>query len=214
MICSNRELIKINVEEVRKMINHTKLTRSIATVAMVTTLLVTAAPAFAQTPTPSQQSGGFFQGLIQFIEQKFGLDKTQVQSAVQQYKTQNGTSMTPRPTMTPQQMSDQEKSRLDKLVSSGKITSAQVQAILTELSTEQSKFMSSMQNETPQQRKTTIQSMQSDLKAWAQSQNINPMYVMSFGGMRGGKGMMMRGKGGNGNWHPSGAPTVTPTPSS
>ena len=196
------------------MINHTKLTRSIATVAMVTTLLVTAAPAFAQTPTPSQQSGGFFQGLIQFIEQKFGLDKTQVQSAVQQYKTQRGTSMTPRPTMTPQQMSDREKSQLDKLVSSNKITSAQEQAILTELSTEQSKYMSSMQTETQSQRKTTMQSMQSDLAAWAQSQNINPMYVLPFGGMRGGKGMM-RGKGGHGNWmHPSGTPTVTPTPSS
>ena len=196
------------------MINHTKFTRSIATVAMVTTLLVTAAPAFAQTPTPSQQHGGFFQGLIQFIEQKFGLDKTQVQSAVQQYKTQRGASMTPRPTMTPQQMTTREKSRLDKLVSSGKITSAQEQAILTELSTEQSKYMSSMQDETQSQRKTTMQSMQSNLTTWAQSQNINPMYVLPFGGMRGGKGMM-RGKGGHGNWmHPSGSPTVTPTPSS
>jgi len=196
------------------MINHTKFTRSIATVAMVTTLLVTAAPAFAQTPTPSQQSGGFFQGLIQFIEQKFGLDKTQVQSAVQQYKTQHSASMTPRPTMTPQQMTTREKSRLDKLVSSGKITSAQEQAILTELATEQSKYMSSMQSETPAQRKTTMQSMQSNLTTWAQSQNINPMYVLPFGGMRGGKGMM-RGKGGHGNWmHPSGSPTVTPSPSS
>jgi hypothetical protein len=190
--------------------NHPKLTRSLITVATIATLLVTAAPAFAQTPTPSQ-NGGFFQGLIQFIEQRFGLDKTQVQSAVKDYQSQRNATITPHPTMTQQQMTDREKSRLDKLVSSGKITNAQEQAILTELSSVWSQNMSSMQNETSQQRRTQMQSTQNTLKTWAQSQGINPMYVIPFGGggMRGGHGMM--GKGGHGHWgNPTGAPTPTP----
>jgi polyhydroxyalkanoate synthesis regulator phasin len=175
-----------------------KLTQSLAIAALAATILAAAAPAFAQTTT-GQSHVGFFQGLIQFIEQKFGLDQNQVQSAVQQYQAQRKATITPRPTLTQQQMSDNEKSRLDKLVSSGKITSDQESAILTELSSEQSKYnLSSLQSETPQQRKSTMQSMQNDLKTWAQQNNINPMYVMLFGGgMRGGRGMM---KGGHGNW--------------
>lgn len=187
--------------------NYTKLTHMLATVALVTTVLFSVAPiANAQTPG-GQGNEGFFQGLMQFIEQKFGLDKSQVQSAVQQYQSQRDATITPRPTMTQQKISDREKSRLDKLVSSGKITSDQEQAILTELSSEQSKF-SSLQGETPDQRKVTMQTIQNDLKTWAQSQNIDPMYVMPFGGgMHGGRGMM---RGGHRSWNkPSGSPTPT-----
>lgn len=188
--------------------NHTKLTRSLATVAFVTTVLFNISPAIANAQTPGGQSHvGFFQGLIQFIEQKFGLDKNQVQSAVQQYQSQRDATITPRPTMTQQQMTDREKTRLDKLVASSKITSAQEQSILTELSTVWSQNMSSTQNETPQQRKSQMQATQNTLKTWAQSQGINPMYVMSFGGGMRGHGM----KGGRGHW---GNPSVTPTPGS
>jgi hypothetical protein len=190
--------------------NHTKLTRSLATVATVGILLTAAAPAFAQT-TNSQSHVGFFQGLIQFIEQKFGLDQNQVQSAVQQYKSQRSATITPRPTLTQEQMSNREKARLDKLVSNNKITSAQETAILNELSAEQSKY--NLSSETPQQRRSSMQSMRSDLQTWAQANSINPMYVMPFGAMRGGKGMM---PGRHGGWNPSGtpAPSVTPTPGS
>jgi len=202
------EILTTKMKGGEMMNNHPKLTRSLATVATIAMLFGTAAPAFAQT-TNSSQHQGFFQGLIQFIEQRFGLDKTQMQSAVQQYQSQRSATITPRPTQTQQQMEDREKSRLDKLVSSGKITSAQETAILSELSSEQSKYnLSSLQSETPQQRKSTMQSMQSDLKSWAQANNINPMYVMPFGGMRRGHGMM---HGAHGHWsHPSGAPTPTP----
>ena len=184
--------------------NHIKLTRTLATVATVGMLLAMAAPAFAQTTT-SQSHPGFFQGLIQFIEQKFGLDKNQVQSAVQQYQSQRNATITPRPTMTQQQMSDMEKSRLDKLVASNTITSDQETAILGELSSEQSKY--NLQSDTPQQRRTDMQSMQSDLKTWAAQNSINPMYVMAFGsGMRG-RGM----QGGHGKWNGSwNKPTPTP----
>src|ERR1700733_7432824 len=103
--------------------NHTKLTRSLATVALVTSVLFAFAPIANAQSTNGQSHVGFFQGLIQFIEQKFGLDKTQVQSAVQQYQEQRKATITPRPTLTDAQKIDMEKTRLDKLVSSGKITS-------------------------------------------------------------------------------------------
>ena len=196
------------------MINRTKLTQSLTVIALTAAVLSSFAPiANAQTPGGQSQGAGFFQGLMQFFEKEFGLNKSQVQSAVQQYKTQRNATITPRPTLSQQQMSTMEKSRLDKLVSSGKITSDQETAILSELSTEQSKYASSLQGETPQQRRTTMQSMQSDLKSWAQANNINPMYVMTFGGMRGGRGMI--GRGGYGHWGgPTGTQTVTPTPGS
>jgi len=190
------------------MMNHKKLSQTLATTALIATLLASATPAFAQT-TNSQTHTGFFQGLIQFIEQKFGLSSTQVQSAVQQYKSQRQATITPRPTWSPQQMSDMQKTRLDKLVSSGKITSDQETAILNELSTEQSKYASSLQNATPQQIRSTMQSMQSDLKTWAQANNINPAYVMPFGGGFGGHRMMH----GHGNWGNS-QTTPAPTPGS
>lgn len=186
--------------------SHINLTRTLATAATVSILFATAAPAFAQTAN-NQSHPGFFQGLIQFIEQKFGLDHSQVQSAVQQYQQQRNANITPRPTLTQQQMSDNEKARLDKLVSNGKITSGQETAILNELSTEQSKY--NLQSDSSQQKRTDMQAMQNDLKSWAQSNNINPMYVMPFGGgMRGGHGMM---KGGRRNWGGSwNKPSPTP----
>lgn len=187
---------------------HKNLMRSFAIVALSATLLAGAAPAFAQTTT-GQSHTGFFQGLIQFIEQKFGLDQNQVQSAVQQYQQQRQATITPHPTLTQQQMSDNEKTRLDKLVSSGKITSDQETAILNELSSVQSKYnLSSLSGD---QRKTQAQAMMNELKSWAQSNNINPMYVMPFGGgMRNGHGMMQGGRGKWGNWKN----TPTPTPGS
>jgi hypothetical protein len=196
------------------MMNRIKISRTLVTVAMVSTLFVAAAPAFAQSTSGNSSPGGFFQGLIQFIEQKFGLDKTQVQSAVQQYQTQRKATITPRPTLTQDQRSAMEKTRLDKLVSSGKITSAQETLIQNELTTLQSQYNpSTLQSDTPAERKTQMQAMQNAIKTWAQANDINPAYVMPFGGGMGGfgkKGMGMRG--GHGHWgHPSGTPTPTPS---
>jgi hypothetical protein len=187
-----------------------KLSQTLATAAVVATLLAGAAPAFAQT-TSSQSHLGFFQGLIQFIEQKFGLSTTQVQSAVQQYQTQRKATITPHPTLTQDQKTAMEKTRLDKLVSSGKITSGQETDILNEIASVDSQYnLSSLQSDSQQQRETTMQEVQNALKTWAQAHNINPMYVMPFGGMSkgfGGHGMM---RGGHGHWgHLTGTPTPT-----
>ena len=165
--------------------------------------------AHAQGTTPDNHPG-FFQGLMQYIEQKFGLDKTQVQTAVNEYKQKQSATITPRPTMSAADMQAREKTRLDKLVSSGKITSAQETAIIDELNTLHTKYNpDSMKNMTADQRKTQMQAMQSDLKTWAQAQGIDPTIIMQGGmGRRGGPGMGM-GKGGR--WGGN-KPSITPTP--
>ncbi len=183
-------------------------------IVLVSGMFFVAPTAYAQT-TNSTSHGNFFQGLIQYIAQKFGLDKTQVQSAVNSYQAQNKANITPRPTLTTQQIQDNDKSRLDKLVTQGKITPSQEQAILGELSSLRSKYnLSNMQSLTPQERQSQFQSMQNDIKTWATTQGINPSYVMMFG-MGGPRGRGMRGPGGHyGGWgmKPTATPSATATP--
>jgi polyhydroxyalkanoate synthesis regulator phasin len=143
--------------------------------------------------------GNFFTGLIQFISQKFGLDQNQVKTSVQQYVAQNKKTM---PTPDPTKIQTMEQNRLDKLVSSGKITSEQEGAIINELAALRLKYPATS-GQTPQERKQNIQNMQNDWKTWAQNNGIDPTIIMAgpgfmFGGMRGG----FRGKR---NW-------ITPTP--
>jgi len=174
----------------------------------LTMLVVLSSLLFIAPAAHAQSSGGsntnFFSGLINYIAQKFGLDKTQVTSAVNDYKNQN--KPTPRPTLTPDQIQAREKARLDKLVSAKTITSAQEQLILDEETALRTKYNpANFKNLTPDQRKQQFQQEQTDIKTWATANNIDPKYLMpGFGGpMMGG----MHGRGGFGNWN-----KVTPTP--
>ncbi|MGA2967695.1 MAG: hypothetical protein ABSD69_00790 [Candidatus Levyibacteriota bacterium] len=189
--------------------NKQKITVGLTILTLVTTALFIAPSAFAQSTTGNNHLN-FFQGLIQFIEQKFGLSQPQVQSAVNQYKSQVKATIRPRPTLTPAQIQAQEQTRLDKLVSSGKITSAQESAILAELSALNSQYP--LAGLTGTQRRTQMQAMQATLKAWAQSQGININYVMPFAGMGGPGGPRgTNGMGGfRGRFGPR--PSITPTP--
>lgn len=182
-----------------------KITITLAILTVLTTVLFVTPMAFAASGSATSKPN-FFQGLIQFIEQKFGLNKDQVTAAVNQYKGQVKATITPRPTLSPSQIQAQEKARLDKLVSAGKITSAQESAIITELTTLSSTY--NLSGLTGTQRKTQMQAMQAALKAWATSNNINLAYIPMFGGMGGGP------RGMNGGFHGrfGPKPSVTPTP--
>jgi len=126
-----------------------------------------------------------------------GLEKTQVQNVVNEYKTQQKGKMM-------QNLQDKEKQRLDKLVSDGKITSNQESAIIQELKTLRDKYkIGQNTNETPDQRKTNMDAFQKDLKAWADSQNIDIKYIEPFGGR-------MMGHRGFGMWKGNKTPTPTP----
>lgn len=158
--------------------------------------LVANAPAYAATNTVPTRTN-FFQGLVTFLEQKFGLDKGQVTAAVNDYRNQQKQTMQ-------QNMQNREKSRLDTLVSQGKITSSQEQAILDELAKlKQGYSADSLKNLTPQQRKDQFQKEQQELQDWAKSQGIDPTLILPGNRMKG-KMMIHRG------WF--GGPTTTPTP--
>jgi len=161
------------------------------------TPMVAAAPSFAATTTPTHTN--FFQGLITFLEQKFGLDKTQVTAAITDYKNQNKGNMQTN-------MQNREKTYLDGLVSQGKLTSSQEAAILAELASLQSTYKPTT-GETSAQRMQQMQQMQADLKTWAAQQNppIDVTLIMPMGG--GPRGGFRHG----GKWgmHPSTTPTPT-----
>ena len=142
----------------------------------------------------SAQSTNPLSGLVQMIAQKFNLDQSEVQSVVDQYRTQQRQNMT-------QKMQQREGDRLTQLVTQGKITDAQKQAIITELAALRSKYNpANFKSLSAADRKTQMQNEQNELKSWAQSQGIDPTLIMpGFGmGFRGGWGMHKK-------------PTPTPT---
>ncbi len=173
-----------------------KIILAVSTAILMSSPFIVVPLAYAQDTNTTHTN--FFQGLIQMIAQKFGLDKNQVQSVVNDYKQGQKQNMQ-------QNMQNREKARLDKLVKAGKITGDQETAILNELAVLRAKYNpADMKNETPDQRKTQAQSMQAEFKSWAQSQGIDPNIVGAFGM---GKGMMGR-RGQRPSWSPS--PAATP----
>ncbi len=157
-----------------------KIAIGLLALTLIATVLAIAPSALAQG-TSGASKPNFFQGLISFIEQKFGLSQAQVQSAIADYKNQVKPSITPRPTLTQTQILAQEKTKLDKLVSSGKLTSDQETAILNELSALWTKY--NLNGLTGAQRRTQVLAFQNELRTWANSQNINLGYIMPFGGI-------------------------------
>ena len=180
-------------------------------------LLVTASsvvlPAYASTS--SGGGGNFFSGLIQFISQKFGLDQTQVKTAVQSYKQQQKANR-PTPSASQsaamqQKMQDMQKKRLDTLVTQGKITSDQETAIITELNALHTKYLTTS-GQTRQQMQTNMKNMQTDWQTWAKANNIDPTLINpgpGFGGRGGPGGWGGPGRHGFGKWNKT---TPTPTP--
>jgi hypothetical protein len=164
---------------------------------------------YAQTPGTNPHLN-FFQELVQFISQKFGLDKTQVQTAITDFKANRKVAITPRPTLTPDQLAKRDKSRLDELVKDGKITTNQESLIISEIAAIRSKYnLDTMKNLTPDERKTQMTARRDEIVTWAKSQGIDSSYIMGGGFGEGGRGMGMRDKGkGWGGWNG----TISPTP--
>jgi hypothetical protein len=155
-----------------------KLVVPMAVLTLTAGMLFVTPEAHAQT-NGSAGGGNFFSGLVQFIEQKFGLNHEQVQSAVKEYRQDHRASLTPRPTRNPQAMQKFEQKHLDVLVTQGKLTADQEKAVLAELQTLRTKYNpDSMKSLTPQERWTKMQDMQNELKSWAQSQNIDPSLIL------------------------------------
>jgi len=153
---------------------------------------------YAQTPTPVKR-GNIFSELVDFISQKLGLKKEQVQTVVNEFQTQKRQAMQKNAQV-------REQSRFDGLVKSGKITEAQKTAILAELKALQEKYNpANLKDQTPAERKTQTEKMGEELNTWAKAQGIDPSLIMpGFGGRGAGVG---RGFGGR-----LGGKRPTPTP--
>jgi len=161
-------------------------------------------PAYAAEASANKPN--FFSQMVTFIAQKFGLDKTQVQTAVTQFKQQKKTE-------NQQNMQNREKTRFDQLVKDGKITQSQEDAILKEMADLKTKYNpANMKNLTVAQRQQQMQAQQAELKAWAQANGIDLTVLMPVrpSGMPRPTGMNGKfpGRGGRrGVW-------LTPTPTS
>lgn len=182
-----------------------KLLSTIAVLTIILTPVVAAAPAYAATSTTTSQPN-FLQGLVGFLAQKFGLDQTQLQNAVNDYKSQQQQTRQ-------QNMQNREKTHLDSLVAKGTITSTQEQQILDELAKLKSEYPpSSFKGLTADQRKQKFNQEQAEIQAWSRSTGIDAKYLHPGWGMR--LHMFNRWDDAAAPSTGSGSvtPTVTPTP--
>lgn len=112
----------------------------------------------------AQTSNTPFSGLAQAIAQKFNLNQTDVQNVINQQMQTN--------------MQTRVQNRLDQLVKDGKITSAQEQAIISEMAKIKSEYdTAAFKTMTADQRKQSLQKMRDEINAWAKSQGIDIKYV-------------------------------------
>lgn len=122
----------------------------------------------------AQANTNSFSSLVETLANKFNLDKSQVQSVFDEHKVQ-------------MQQEHQQKmeNRLTQAVKEGKLTDAQKQAVLNKLAEFKKTFNAdAFKNMTPQQKKEAMQKQHNELKEWAQSQGIDPSYLMPMFGMR------------------------------
>lgn len=133
---------------------------------------------FGRNLVKAQSKGNYLSGLVQAIAQKFNLDQNQVQTVVDDYKKTQVTQMQ-------QQWQQTETDRLSKLVTEGKITEAQKQAILTEMAALKAKYnQENLKNLSADQRKTQMQAEKDEITAWAKTNGIDQTYLM-YGRMGG-----------------------------
>jgi hypothetical protein len=120
-------------------------------------------PAVTQTST-----------LLDKIIEKFGLNKTEVEQVVNEYRGERR-----------QQMQAQYEQRLNQAVTDGKITAEQKQLIMNKHNELQSQWDSENQQR---------QQHHEEMEAWAEENNID-LSALGFGMGRNGRGGMMKGEG-------------------
>ncbi len=113
--------------------------------------------------------------IVEKIATKFGLNKVEVQKVFDEQKTQMHADM---------QKKNEE--RLTQLVTDGKITETQKTLILNkhkEMQQERETNKDSFKNQTPEERKSQMESKKAEMEAWAKDNGIDSQYLMpEFGG--------------------------------
>lgn len=159
---------------------HSKVKLILPTVAVMTLISVTPAAAFwpfdmfTNNSSTTQSTTTNTPTLLQKIIDKFGLNQTEVDQVVADYRNQRR-----------QQMQAQYEERLNQAVADGKITEKQKQLILEKHNQLQSQWNAQLQQR---------QQHYAEMQAWAKENNIDLSYL-GFGLGRGGRGSMMKGEG-------------------
>lgn len=138
--------------------NKKNLITAVMLMTMVGSSLIAARPTYA--------ADGMFSGLVEFISQKFNLDKNEVQTAVIGYHQER--------------MQNQLNSRLDELVSQGKISNEQKEAVRTEMTALHEKYPFNSGE-------AAFEERHNEFKTWAEENGIDPT-ILSMARMgRGGR---------------------------
>lgn len=153
----------------------------VISLAALTILLSGVYAVTAAYANPGEGGPDFLSGLPQFIAEKFGLNQSEVESAVTEYENQHRQKMQA-------EMQEREEERLNALVESGEITAEQKQKILEERAVLHEKYdMENFKDLTEEQRKEQFENRQKDIEAWSESTGIDSKYLM-MGPGRGGHG--------------------------
>lgn len=147
-------------------------------------LVVASAALFGGSLAHAQTSGdgtNQHSSIIQRLVDRFGLNANDVKTIFDEEHAAREAEQQAR-----------KKTRLDQLVTDGKITAAQEQLIIdkcAELEANKPAFDSSL---TPEQRKTQMEAQRTELENWAKTNGIDIQYLMGGFGHRGfgGHGMM------------------------
>jgi len=143
---------------------------TVIAVSVLSAGVVGATNAFAQTTTPDQNP---VTSLVQDIADKFHLNKKDVQAVFDQHRSEMQTKM-----------EANYESYLTELVTSGKITDAQKQLLLSkhkELVSQMESNKDSFKNMTPAEKQAKMQATKQDLENWAKQNGIDSKYLRPFG---------------------------------
>lgn len=130
--------------------------------------------------TPNAQDT-MFSKLVSKIAAAFNLDSSKVDAVVKEVQKEHQAERQA-------EMKQKQEEHLSTLVSEGKITESQKKAIIAKTEElRKAHIPGTMKNMTQEERKAAMEQHRSELKSWADSQGIDPQYLMMG---RGGKGLM------------------------
>lgn len=129
--------------------------------------LTSVSPALAQEDSQ-------YSSIITKIAEKFNLNPSDVQAVFEEEKNGHKADMYARLV-----------EKLDSMIGDGKITKEQKETILKKHEEIENKMLE-MQGKTPEERKTEMEALRSELKSWAEEQGIeSPLFMMRGGGHKG-----------------------------
>ncbi len=163
-----------------------QLKKSLLVAGAVTTVGLTglAGVGVASAATQASSSADPMSSLVDKLANKFNLNKADVQSVFDEERQARET-----------EREQQFTAKIDQLVSEGKLTSGQKDAIIAkraEIKKDMDANRDSMKDKTATERKAAMDQKRTELEEWAKDNGIDTQYLpLLMGGGHGGPGRMM-----------------------